>query len=55
MKLRQDLGIGENTLISNKKTIDNKMLYWVADIKNNKILKEKFQRQELFAIEYNFE
>ena len=40
--------------ISNKKRIDNKMFYWVADVKNNRILKERFQRQELFAVENNF-
>ena len=26
----------------------------MADAKNNKILKERFQRQELFALEDNF-
>ena len=42
-------------VISSKKTIDNKKFYQVADRKNNKILKDIFRRQELFAIENNFE
>ena len=42
-------------VISNKKTTYNKTFYWVADVKNNKIFKERFRRQELFATENNFE
>ena len=30
--------------ISSKKTIHSKTFHWVADTKNNKILKERFQR-----------
>ena len=30
------------------------MFYWVEDVKGNRILKERFQRQELFAVQNNF-
>ena len=41
-------------VISNKNTIDNKTFYWLADVKNGKTLKGKFQRQEILTIENNF-
>ena len=40
-------------VISNKNTINDKTLYWLTDVKNGKTLKERFQRQEIFAVENN--
>ena len=41
-------------VISNKRNIDGKTFHWLIVTENNKILKERFQRHELFAIENNF-
>ena len=41
-------------VISNKSTIAGKIFYWLADVRDKKLLKERFQRQEIFAIENNF-
>ena len=40
-------------VISNKKNINGNTFYWLTDTKNKKLLKERFQRHELFAVEIN--
>ena len=40
-------------VISNKKNIDGNAFYWLTDTKNKKLLKERFQRHEPFAVEIN--
>ena len=41
-------------VISSKSSIDGKTFYWLAEVRDNKILKERFQSQEIFAIKNNF-
>ena len=40
-------------VITNKRNIENKTFYWLADTKNNKYFNKRFQRHKLFAIENN--
>ena len=41
-------------VIRNKKTIESETFYWLINVDNNKILEQRFQRQEIFAIKNNF-
>ena len=41
--------------ISNKKSINNKMFYWVADVKNKRILQERILKTILYEKSYIFE
>ena len=44
----------EKFFVSNKNKIDDKKFYCLTYVANGKTIKERFQRQEIFAVENNF-